>query len=141
MNAIARVAPLAGRVLLSLIFLFSGAGKVMNWSDTAGFMAAKGMPAVPLFLFLAIVFELGGGLSVLTGYQARIGAFALFLYLIPTTLIFHNFWAVAGAQHQMQLVNFMKNLAIMGGLLTLAAHRPGPLSLGGVRDGGHQTTT
>lgn len=121
---------LVGRTLLSIIFLVSGAGKLMHWHGTVVFMAAKGMPAVPVFLGLAILFELGGGLSLLTGYRARLTAIAVFLYLIPVTLIFHNFWAANAAHYQMQLVNFMKNLAIMGGLLVLAAHGPGPLSLG-----------
>ena len=67
---------LLGRILLSLIFILSGLGKIDDWSGTAGSMAAKGMVAVPFFLTTAILFELGGGLSVLLGFKARLGACA-----------------------------------------------------------------
>lgn len=123
------VAPLAGRGLLSLIFLLSSVGKIMDWSGTAGYMASKHMPMVPFFLAMAILFELGGGLSVLSGYKARWGALALIVFLIPTTLIFHNFWAYEGMEQKMQMISFLKNTAIMGGLITLGANGPGPISL------------
>ena len=119
---------LCARILLSLIFLLSGFGKIGDWSGTASYMAAKGMVAVPFFLIMAILFELGGGLSVLLGFKARWGAVALIVFLIPATLIFHNFWAFTGAEQRMQMINFLKNLAIMGGLLLVAlrgAGRPG----------------
>src|SRR5579862_279439 len=73
-----RYAPLTGRALISSIFLLSAGGKLANFSGTAQFMAAKGMPLVSFFLVMAILFELIGGLSVLLGYKARLGAFALF---------------------------------------------------------------
>jgi len=119
----------AGRILLSLIFIASGFGKIGNWSGTAQYMASKGMVAVPFFLFMAIVFEIGGGLSVVLGLKARWGALALFLFLIPVTAIFHNFWAFADMERQMQMIHFMKNLAIMGGLLLVAARGAGPGSI------------
>ncbi len=125
------VTPLAGRAGLSLIFLLSAFGKLMNLSGTAGYMASKNMPLVPLFLAGAIAFELLGGLSVLLGFKARWGAAALIFFLIPATLIFHNFWAYEGMEQQMQMINFLKNVAIGGGLLTLIAHGSGPLSLEG----------
>jgi putative oxidoreductase len=121
--------PLAGRGLLSLIFLLSAFGKLTNWEGTAGYMASKNMPAIPFFLAAAILFELFGGLSVLAGYKARFGSLALIVFLIPTTLIFHNFWAYQGMEQQMQMINFLKNLSIMGGLLLVTAFGPGPLSL------------
>ena len=80
-------------------------------------MRAAGMPAVWLFLPAAILLELGGGVAILTGYGARIGAAALIVFLIPTTLIFHPFWQASGMERTVQMINFMKNLAIMGGLL------------------------
>jgi putative oxidoreductase len=112
----------AGRVLLSLIFVLSGISKIMDWPETVQFMQTQGLPMVPLLLGAAIVVEILGGLSVLIGWHARWGAWLLFLYLIPVTLILHNFWAFTGAEQQMQLVNFLKNLAIMGGLLLVAAY-------------------
>src|ERR1700759_3676603 len=124
-----RVTPLAGRALLSAIFLLSAVGKATQWDGTAGYMAAKGMPLVPFFLARALAFELLGGLSVLLGYKAHYGALALAFYLIPVTLIFHNFWAFDGMQRQMEMINFLKNVSIFGGLLAVAAHGAGPLSI------------
>ena len=116
---------LLGRCLLSLIFILSGLGKIGDWSGTAGFMAAKGMVAVPFFLTMAILLELCGGLSVLLGFKARLSAWALVVYLIPVSLIFHNFWAFTGAEQRMQMINLRKNLAIMGGLLLVALRGAG----------------
>jgi putative oxidoreductase len=123
-------AVIPGRLFLAAIFLWSGLGKVMNWEGTAGYMAMKGMPLIPLFLALAILFELGGGLSLLIGFKGRLGALALFAFLVPTTLIFHNFWAVPDNEVMIQTIMFLKNLAIMGGLLMVAALGTGPFSLG-----------
>jgi putative oxidoreductase len=118
----ARYLVMLGRVLLSIIFLLSGLGKIMDWDGNAKLMASQGMPLIPLLLAGAIIIELAGGLSVLLGWKVRWGALLLFLYLIPTTLIFHDFWAFSGPEMQTQLVNFLKNLSIMGGLLLVAAY-------------------
>jgi len=118
-----------GRVLLSLIFLASGLGKIAAWDATAGYMASEGMTLVPLFLVAAILFEVLGGLSVLLGMKARVGAAALIVFLIPATLIFHDFWAFEGMERQIYMAMFMKNLAIMGGLLLVIAFGAGPLSI------------
>src|SRR6266487_4562245 len=93
-----RYVSLVGRILLSSSFLLSALGKITDWSGTAGYMASKGMPLVPFFLAAAILLELGGGLSLLTGFQARWGTLALAAYLIPTTLIIHNFRAFQGQE-------------------------------------------
>jgi putative oxidoreductase len=122
---------LLGRCLLSLIFILSGLGKVGDWSGTAGFMAAKRMLAVPFFLTMVIFVELAGGLSVLLGFKARIGAWALVLYLTPVSLVFHNFWAFKDAEQRMQTINFLKNLAIMRGLLLVAVRGAGKLCIDG----------
>ena len=121
---------LVGRLLLSAIFLFAGAGKIMDYAGTAQQMADRGMPAVELLLPAAIAVEILGGLSLLLGFQTRLGALLLFLFLIPTTLIYHNFWAVPDpGQYHMQLIHFMKNLAIMGGLLEFCAAGAGAISI------------
>lgn len=117
-----------GRVLMSIIFLLSGSMKVMHLSSMAS--AVHLSPAV---LGIAAAAELAGGLSLLLGLWSRLGALGLFIFLIPTTLMFHNFWAAPPADQQMQMVNFLKNLAIMGGLLMIVAHGPGPLSITPVR--------
>ena len=119
----------AGRSLLALVFIISGLSKIPAWDVTLQYMASAGMPMPSLFLFPAIFIEVLGGLSILLGFRAKIGATALFLYMIPVTLIFHAFWSYGGMDRQMQLVNFLKNLAIMGGLLTVSIYGAGAKSL------------
>ncbi len=80
---------------------------------------------------LAAVVELACGLAVLAGFKTRIVAWVLFLYLIPVTFFFHNFWAAQGAEQQTQMINFLKNAAIMGGLLLLAVNGAGAYSADG----------
>jgi putative oxidoreductase len=122
-------AALLGRLLLSHIFLLSGVAKILDWPGTEKEMAEKGMVLIPFFMAGAILVELGGGLSLLAGYRARLGALALFLFLIPTTLVFHSFWTYAEPERHIQLDQFIKNIAIMGGLLVLAGRGPGRWSL------------
>lgn len=129
MQAVEKFGPAVGRILLALIFLMSGIMKIPNWEGTAGYMEFMGMPMVTLFLIGAVVLEIGGSLSVILGYKARWGALALIVFTIPTTLIFHAYWAVDPEQMQTQQIMFMKNLAIIGGLLVIMANGAGPLSL------------
>ncbi len=124
---------LSGRLLLSLIFIVSGLGKVANFSGTAAYMASAGLPFVDLLLVLTIVVELGGGLLLALGWKARWAAAAIFLFLIPATLVFHAFWAMPAEQASMQQIQFMKNLAIMGGMLVFAALGPGAWALERIR--------
>jgi len=122
-----------GRVLLALIFVMSGINKLAHWSETASYMAAKGLPAVPLLLAVAVIIELACGVFVMIGYRTDVSALLLFLYLVPVTLVFHNFWSFHGMEAQMQMVNFLKNLSIMGGLLALASASPTHVSVDEVR--------
>ena len=116
---------LLGRICVALIFLMSGINKIMDPQGTQQYMAAMGMTTATTLLYVgAIVFEVGGGLSILLGYWARVGAAALFLFMIPTTLIFHSNF---GDQNQM--IHFLKNVAMMGGLLYVMAYGAGRLSL------------
>ena len=128
-NPVTEYGPVAGRILLAYIFVMSGIGKIGGFAGTAGYMASKGMPFAEVLLVGAIVVELVGGIMLIVGWQARWAAAAIFLFLIPTTLIFHAFWAVEAAQVQMQTIQFNKNLAIMGGMLYVVAFGAGPLSL------------
>lgn len=116
--------PLMARIMLSAIFMMSGFGKIMDFGGTQQYMASHGMPLTALFLLGAIVFELCGGASVLLGFKARWGAIALIIFLIPTTLIFHTAFS-----ERLQVIMFMKNLAILGGLLMVAYYGSGPKSL------------
>lgn len=129
MERFIKLTPLLGRLFLTAIFLSSGLNKVLQWENTAAYMTAQGMPLVPLFLFGAIALELGGGLSVLLGWKARIGALALVVFLVPATFIFHAFWTFPEAQQQTQMIMFMKNWAILGALLIVAGNGAGPLAL------------
>jgi putative oxidoreductase len=94
-----------------------------------GYAAAKGVPMASVAIACAAVLELAGGLAILTGFQTKIAAWILFLYLIPVTFIFHNFWALQGAEQQNNMIHFLKNVAIMGGLVILAANGAGPYSV------------
>ncbi len=128
-EALERYATLAARVLISQIFLLSGVMKVLDWQGTEAQMAERGMFWIPFFLAAAMAVELVGGLSLLLGYQARLGALLLFLYLIPVTLTFHNWWTYPPEQQKVQMLFFLHNLTLLGGLLLVMARGPGPLSI------------
>lgn len=134
MKSFEKYSPLIGRIFFSIIFLMSGYNKIKGWDGTAGYMTAKGMPLVPLFLFGAIAFELLGGLSILLGFNAKLGALALIIFLIPTTLIFHDFWTLEGGARMTQQIMFMKNLTITGGLFMVLGLGSGPFSLDKKKD-------
>jgi putative oxidoreductase len=104
-----------GRFLLSTIFIVSGVFKATGFAATADVMAKQGIPLAKLALVITILIEVGGGLLLLTGFKARYAAVVLALFLVPVTLVFHN------PAHQDQMVNFLKNLAIIGGLLVTAS--------------------
>ena len=120
---------LFGRILLALIFVVSGIGKITGFAGTAAYMASKGLPMVQVLLPLAIAAELGGGLLLALGWKTRWAALALFLFLIPTTLIFHQFWGIEPKLAQMQQIHFLKNVAIMGGMLMVIFSGPGAWSV------------
>ena len=120
---------LVARVLLTLPFLRSGLSKIIDFDATAGFMKSEGMMLVPLLLIGAIAFEVLGSLSVLAGFHARIGALALIVFLIPTTLIFHDFWTLTGDAAAMQRTAFFNNLGLLGGLSMVAAFGSGAISV------------
>lgn len=113
-----------GRLALGAIFLLSGLGKLADLPGTAAYMRSAHMPAVPFFLAGAIALEILGGLSIISGFKARWGVVALIVFLVPATFIFHGFWAYQGMDRQMQMINFLKNVSIGGGLLYLFATTP-----------------
>jgi putative oxidoreductase len=123
------VVPLIGRILMSQIFILAGIIKVMNFSMMTGYVAAAHLPLPKVSLAIAAAIEILGGLAILTGFHTRFAAWIVFLFLIPTTLLFHNFWAMQGAERQDNIGHFQKNVAIMGGLLILAAYGAGRYSL------------
>ena len=116
---------LIGRILLVLIFLRSGIGKIEDFGGTAQYMASHGIaPYTNFFLVGAIFFELVGSITVIFGYFARFGTILLLLFLIPTTLIFHDMFV-----DPKMWIEFMKNVGIFGGLLVLLSVGPGRFSL------------
>lgn len=123
------IIPLFGRILLSLVFILGGIGKITGFSMEEGMVAAKHIPLPAIAMGIALVVELVGGLAILLGLFTRFTAWILFLYLIPTTLLFHNFWTMQGMDRINTMIHFEKNLAIMGGLLILAAFGAGAYSL------------
>jgi putative oxidoreductase len=127
------IVPLAGRLLISTIFIFSGLNKLGAHAAMAAFAASKGLPAADLAIWLAAAVEILAGLSILLGFHARIGAWLLFFFLIPTSLVFHNFWAMQGMEKMDNQGHFFKNVAIMGGLLFVATFGAGAYSIDAAR--------
>lgn len=109
----------AGRTALGVLFFVSGLFKVFGFAGVAGWMASAGLPFASVLLVATIGVEVIGGALLITGFKAKWGAVALALFLVPATLVFHAFWNAEPAQFQDQLTAFMKNLAILGGMLLL----------------------
>jgi putative oxidoreductase len=129
MDSIKQYGPLVGRILIAQIFILAGISKIGGFAGTAAYMASKGLPMVGVLLVLTIVIEIGAGLMILLGWKARIAAIVLFLWMVPATLIFHNFWGVPAAQQMVQQIMFQKNLVMMGTMLLIYAFGPGKYSL------------
>lgn len=127
------IVSLLARLLIAAIFLVSAVGnKIPQFQQTAEYMATEGIPNPRFALFGAIGLLLLGGISVIAGAWTRIGAMFLFTFLAAATFYIHDFWQIADpAQRQLQTIQFMKNLAIGGGLLSLAAFGGGPWSVDG----------
>ena len=120
-----------GRLLLCTIFLMAVVGnKIPHFSQVAKVMESVGIPAPQFMLGGAIMFLSVGSVSVIVGYQARIGATLLLVFLVLATYYFHAFWKFEGAQAQQeQMIQFMKNLSMMGAMLFIIANGSGPMSL------------
>lgn len=117
-----------GRFLFSLIFIMSGLNHFS--SETIGYAASQGVPMSNFLVPLSGVFAVVGGLSILLGYYARFGALLIIMFLVPVTFAMHNFWAIPdAAMKQMQMIQFMKNLALLGGAFLIAFYGAGPKSL------------
>ncbi|CAG9179688.1 DoxX family protein [Cupriavidus pinatubonensis] len=111
----------AGRALLGVLFLISGILKIGGFAGTAAWMASAGLPLASVLLVLTIVIEIAGGLTLITGWNARWGALGLAVFLVPVSLVFHGFWSADAATFQNQLNHFLKNVSILGGMLVVYA--------------------
>ena len=125
---------LIGRVLLALMFVLAGFGKLFGGLEgTAGYIASVGLPMPTVLAAGAGVLELGAGLLLIIGWQARWAALALALFTLVASFIFHAYWSLPADQQMMQQLMFMKNLSVVGGLLCVFAFGAGALSLDGRR--------
>jgi putative oxidoreductase len=117
-----------GRLLFSLIFILSSYGHFTG--DLIPIAEGKGVPFAGIMVPFSGLIALIGGLSVLTGYKTRLGAILLMIFLVPVTFMIHNFWAISDPQEaQMQMIHFMKNLAMLGGVFLIYYFGPGPVSV------------
>ena len=118
-----------GRVLLALMFVYAGFGKLTNIEGTAGYIASGGLPMASVLAVVVGLLELLGGLAIAVGFQARWAALALGVFTLAASLLFHKFWAVPADQAFVQQLMFMKNLSVAGGLFIVAALGAGPMSV------------
>ena len=117
-----------GRFFFALIFLMAGANHFSR--QTIGFAASQGVPLASIAVPLSGVLALAGGLSILLGYRAKLGAWLIVLFLVPVTLMMHKFWAVQDPMMaQMHMGMFMKNVAMLGCALLISQFGAGPFSL------------
>jgi putative oxidoreductase len=124
---------LVGRVLLSLVFLIAGYRKLMAVAASAGYFGKLGFPMPEVLVWVAIAVELGGAILLIVGWKTRWAAWLLALFTLVATFAAHRFWEVDAAQYANQMNHFLKNLAIVGGMIVLAAIGPGALSVDGRR--------
>ena len=135
MSSLQNPLSLLGRVLLALLFIPAGFAKVTGFAGTVGYIASKGVPFPELAAAAAVGVELGLGMLLLVGWQARWAALGIAFFTVVISFIFHNFWAVPADQVMQQQQAFFKNIAVVGGLLTVAAWGPGAWSFDGNRRG------
>lgn len=122
---------LVGRVMVSAIFLVFGIRKLIAVAGTAGYFAKLGFPMPGVMVWVSIVIEIGGAVLLILGWQTRRIAWLLILFVVIATAMAHRFWEVDAAQYGAQLNYFLKNLAVVGGLLYVAAFGAGALSVDG----------
>ena len=125
-----RYLPFIGRLMIGLPFAMSGLSKLTAYDATTGMIGAAGLPLPPLAFAVAVAVELGGGLLLIAGYRARFVAIALAVFSLATALSFHNNFA-----DQNQMIHFLKNVMMAGGLLQIAAFGAGAFSIDNRRQG------
>ena len=122
---------LIGRMLLATVFLVAGIRKLMGIAGATAYMTKLGFPMPEVMVWVAVIVEIGGGLALIVGWQARRVAWLMILFTAIATLMAHRFWEFDAAQYGAQLNNFLKNAAILGGLLYVATFGAGAMSVEG----------
>jgi len=129
-GSIRGVVTVVGRILLGAIFLMAAVGHdIPNFNQTTEMLEKAGVPYPAVLLAGAIVFLIVGSLSVILGYKANYGATLLLVFLVLATYYFHAFWKETGQAQQQQMINFTKNVALMGAMLFIMSNGSGPMSL------------
>jgi putative oxidoreductase len=118
-----------GRTLIALVFLVAGIRKLMAVAGTTAYFTKLGFPMPEVMAWVAIVIEIGGGALLILGWQTRRISWLLILFVVIATLMAHRFWEFDAAAYATQLNLFLKNLAIIGGLLYIIVFGPGALSV------------
>lgn len=126
--------PFFGRLLISLIFILGGIGKIVDFRGASDALRSLGVSGAEIYIFIGLLMELVGGILILLGLYTRLGVYILMIFLFPTTLLFHGFWNYSGVDMALQLSIFLRNLAIYGGLLMLASYGPGRWSIDAIRN-------
>lgn len=124
---------LAGRLLFALLFLPAGINKLTGFAGTVGYITSVGLPLPQMAAALALSLEIVGGLALVLGAGTRVAALALALFTLVASFFFHNYWAVPEAQQFVQQLMFFKNIAVVGGLLSVAAWGAGAWSVDALR--------
>lgn len=129
MQALQSIAAPVGRFLISLIFIVAGAQKIPTYAETSAYMESQGVPG--MLLPLVIIVEIGGGLMILLGFRARLAAFLLGGFSIVSGVLFHLIpsQGMEGLEQQFQIIMFMKNVAIAGGMAIIFYAGAGPYAL------------
>ena len=130
MYALRGLLSVLARTMIVAIFLMSAvASKILNFSAVAEMMAGKGLPQPKILLAGAIAFLILGSLSILLGYRGRTGAFLLLVFLAAATYYFHDFWKSPPEAREDQVIQFLKNVALMGTMVFIIANGTGPWSM------------
>jgi putative oxidoreductase len=120
---------LIARVLMSAVFLVFGVRGIMGFAGSVGYFTKLGFPAPQAMVVLAIIIEIVAGIALLIGWKTRWAAWLLAAFVVIATVMAHRFWEYDAAQYVAQMTNFYKNLAIIGGLLVVAAFGAGRYSV------------